>query len=89
MSTVDMLQSAFIGDRLLQYRLISAQRFQTAYSSHFQARLYIDVVPIFLLSSVYDIKEVSHQQIGFKFKEETSEFLNLDCSSEWCRNLDT
>jgi hypothetical protein len=33
--------------------------------------------------------ESFHQQIGLKFKEETSEVLHLDHSIVWCCNLDT
>jgi hypothetical protein len=30
-----------------------------------------------------------HQQIGLKFKEETSKVLHLEQSFVWCRNLGT
>ena len=34
-------------------------------------------------------KRTFHQQIGLKYKEETSKVLHLEHSTVWCWNLDT
>jgi hypothetical protein len=36
----------------------------------------------------FNRKKTFHQQIGLKFKEETSEVLHLEHSIVWCSNLD-
>ena len=42
------------------------------------------------MASIAFNKEKSlHQQIGLKFKKETSEVLHLERSTLWCRDLDT
>jgi len=40
-------------------------------------------------SSIQQEKDSFHQQIGLKFKEESSKVLNLECSFVWGWNLDT